>query len=84
MFPDTIIALKEIARVLKHDSPFSVMTFTRKRFLKYRFVYEHIKEDHGANIFNLKELAKMLKVAGFKEFKPIVYGSMLLFSARKK
>lgn len=84
LFQDTTRALKEIARVLKPKSPFSVMTFTRRRFLKYRFIYEHIKEDHGAEIFGLKELSNMLHAGGFKEFKPKVYGSMLLFSSIKK
>jgi SAM-dependent methyltransferase len=83
LFPDTLKALKEISRVLKPNSPLAVMTFTRRRFLKYKFVYNHIKEDHGANIFDLRELSVLLKEGGFKSFKPIIYGSMLLFSARK-
>ena len=83
LFPDTVKALKEIARVLKPEGPLAVMTFTRRRFLKYRFVYEHLKKDHGASIFEIDELAEWLEEAGFKDFKPEIYGSMLLFSTRK-
>jgi len=83
LFPDTVKALREIARVLKPESPLAVMTFTRRRFLKYKWVYEHLKKDHGAYIFELNELAKWLAEAGFKDFKPEIYGSMLLFSTRK-
>ena len=83
LFPDTIVALKEIARVLKPNCPLAVMTFTRRRFLKYKFIYEHIKKNHGATIFDLNELNIFLKKAGFKDFKPRVFGSMLLFSAKK-
>ena len=83
LFPDTVEALREIARVLKPESPLAVMTFTRRRFLKYKWVYEHLKKDHGAYIFELNELAKWLVEAGFKDFKPEIYGSMLLFSTRK-
>jgi len=82
LFPDTVKALKEIARVLKPESPLAVMTFIRRRFLKYKRVYEHLKKDHGAYIFELDELAKWLEEAGFKDFKPEIHGSMLLFSAK--
>ena len=83
LFPDTVKALREVARVLKPDSPLAVMTFTRRRFLKYKFVYEHLKKDHGAHIFELDELTKWLEEAGFEDFNPEIYGSMLLFSGRK-
>ncbi|MFX1571635.1 MAG: methyltransferase domain-containing protein [Promethearchaeota archaeon] len=83
LFPNTILALKEIARVLKPNCPLAVMTFTRRRFLKYKFIYDHIKKNHGAIIFDLNELSIILKRAGFKSFKPKVFGSMLLFSAKK-
>jgi SAM-dependent methyltransferase len=84
LFPDTIMALKEIARVLKPNCVLAVMTFTRRRFLKYKFIYDHIKKNHGAIIFDLNELNILLKRAGFKDFKPKVFGSMLIFSVKKK
>ncbi len=83
LFPDTVKAFKEISRVLKPESPLAVMTFTRRRFLKYKRVYEHLKKSHGAYIFELNELATWLEEAGFKDFRPEIYGSMLLFSTRK-
>jgi len=83
LFPDTVKALKEIVRVLKPESPLAVMTFARRRFLKYKPIYEHLKNSHGAYVFELNELATWLKEAGFKDFKPEIYGSMLLFSTKK-
>jgi SAM-dependent methyltransferase len=84
LFPNTLKALREIARVLISGSNLSVMTFIRRRFLKYPWIYNHIEKDHGAHIFSLKELDFWLKKTGFNNFKPLVYGSMLLFSAKKK
>lgn len=84
LFPDTVKALREIARVLELGSPLAVMTFTRRRFLKYRWVYEHLKKDHGAQIFETDELARLTEKAGFKDFISEIYGSMLLFSAKRK
>jgi len=83
LFPNTVKAFKEISRVLKPESPLAVMTFTRRRFLKYKRVYEHLKKSHGAYIFELTELATWLEETGFKDFKPEIYGSMLLFGTRK-
>lgn len=83
LFPDTVKALTEIARVLKAGSPLAVMTFTRRRFLKYRRVYEHLRKSHSIHVFELTELERWLGEAGFKDFKPEIYGSMLLFSANK-
>jgi SAM-dependent methyltransferase len=84
LFPNTIKTLKEISRVLKVGSPLAVMTFVRERFLKHRFIYEHLKEKHGATIFNINSLEKWLSIAGFKNFKPKIFGSMILFRVQKK
>jgi ubiquinone/menaquinone biosynthesis C-methylase UbiE len=83
-FPDTVKALKEIARVLKPRSPLAVLTLTRRRFFKYKFVYEHLEETHGGHVFTISELAESLDAAGFRNFTPEVYGSMVLFRAKKK
>jgi len=84
LFPDTLSALKEISRVLKAGGPFAVMTFIRRRFFKNKFVYKHLKEKHGAIIFEITELKNWLEISGFEDFKPNIYGSMILFSVRKK
>jgi len=84
LFSDTIKALKEISRVLKVGSPFAVMTFVRKRFLRHRFIYKHLKEKHGATIFDVNELEKWLNIAGFRNFESKIYGSMILFRVKKK
>jgi ubiquinone/menaquinone biosynthesis C-methylase UbiE len=83
LFSDTIKALKEISRVLKPGSSLAVMTFVRRRFFKYRRIYEHIEKEHRVHVFQSSELAGCLGAAGFEDFKPEIYGSMLLFSATK-
>jgi ubiquinone/menaquinone biosynthesis C-methylase UbiE len=83
-FTNTYKALKEMRRVLKPNSPLVVMTLIRRRFLKYKIVYEHLKEDHGAHVFKFNALMRLLEEVGFKNISSEVYGSMLLFSAMKK
>ena len=84
LFPDTVQALKEISRVLKPRSSFTVMTFIRKRFFKNEFIYKHLKDKHGATVFDITELKNWLEISGFEDFKPKIYGSMILFSVKKK
>ncbi|MBD3226994.1 MAG: methyltransferase domain-containing protein [Candidatus Lokiarchaeota archaeon] len=84
LFPDILNSLKEISRVLAQGSYFAAMTFTTRRFLKVPWIRKHLEEHHGAHIFELNELSVLLKNADFIEFDPIIYGSMLLFSTRKK
>ena len=83
LFPDTVEALREMARVMKKGARLSVMTFVKRRFLKFRWVYEHLREDHGAHIFDVEELDEYLSQAGFKDFVYTIYGSMMLFRAEK-
>ena len=83
-FTNTYKALKEMRRVLKPNSPLIVMTLIRRRFLKYKIVYEHLEGDHGAHVFKFNELMRLLEKVGFKNVLSEVYGSMLLFSAMKK
>jgi len=83
LFPDTEQALSEIGRVMKRGARLAVMTFVKKRFLKYRRVYEHLRRDHGARIFNVEELDSYLSRAGFSDFTYDIYGSMILFHAEK-
>lgn len=83
-FNNTYRALNEMIRVLKPNSPLVVMTLINRRFLKYKFVEEHLKEEHGGHIFKVKPLMRLLEKVGFKNISSEVYGSMLLFSAMKK
>ncbi len=83
LFPDAGRALKEINRVLKRGYKLATMTFVRRRFLGIRRVYEHLEREHRVHIFDVDELQKYLKNAGFSEFKYDIYGSMILFEAKK-
>jgi len=51
--------------------------------LKMKRVYEHLRRDHGAHIFNVEELDDCLSQTGFKNFEHNIYGSMILFHAEK-
>jgi len=84
LFPDTVKALKEISRVIKAGSIFAVMTFIRRRFFKNEFIYKHLKDKHGATVFDITDLKNWLEISGFEDFKPKIYGSMILFSVKKK
>jgi SAM-dependent methyltransferase len=86
LFPDTLLALREISRTMKHEAPLAVMTFASGTagILKYRRIRDHVKKEHGFHIFEFPELDRYLAEAGFENFRPRAYGSILVFSARKK
>ena len=85
LFADTVVALREMARVMKPGAILSVFTFTagRKGILKYRRVREGSLRKHGMHVFELPEMERYLAAAGFERFEPDVRGSILTFSARK-
>ena len=86
LFADTVVALREMARVMKPGAPLSVFTFTpgEAGILKYRRVREWMSRKYGLHVFELAELERDLDAAGFERFKPKVFGSILEFSASRK
>jgi ubiquinone/menaquinone biosynthesis C-methylase UbiE len=86
LFADTVIALREMARVMKPAAILSVFTFVAGRggVLKFRRVREWSLRNHGLHVFALPELEQYLTTAGFKDFQPEVFGSIVAFSARKQ
>jgi ubiquinone/menaquinone biosynthesis C-methylase UbiE len=86
LFADTVIALREMARVMKPGAILAVFTFTAGRggVLKFRRVRERYLRDHGMHVFELPEMERCLTASGFKDFQPEVSGSILTFSARKQ
>jgi ubiquinone/menaquinone biosynthesis C-methylase UbiE len=86
LFSETVIALCEMARVMKPGAILAVFTFTagRRGILKFRRVREWSRRDHGLHVFELSEMQRYLTVSGFKNFQPEVCGSILTFSARKQ
>jgi ubiquinone/menaquinone biosynthesis C-methylase UbiE/uncharacterized protein YbaR (Trm112 family) len=86
LFSDTVIALREMARVMKPAAVLSVFTFTAGHggILKFRRVREWSRTKHGLHVFELPEMAQYLAASGFKDFQPEVAGSTLTFSASKQ
>ena len=83
LFPHTILALGEVSRVMKKGARLAVMTFVKRRFLKFKRIYEHLERDHGVHIFDPKEMNGYLSQTGFIDFTHAIYGSMILFHAVK-
>jgi len=86
LFADTVIALREMARVMKPAATLSVFTFAAGSggVLKFRRVREWSLSNHGLHVFDLSEMQQYLTASGFKDFQPEISGSILTFSARKQ
>ena len=84
LFTDTVVALRELGRVMKAGAVFSVFTFTAGRtgILRFRRMRERCRRI-GLHAFELPELEQYLTASGFTDFQPEVSGSILTFSARK-
>jgi len=86
LFADTVIALREMARVMKPAAILSVFTFGAGRggVLKFRRVREWSRRNVGLHAFDLSEMEQYLTASGFEDFQPEMSGSILTFSARKQ
>jgi ubiquinone/menaquinone biosynthesis C-methylase UbiE len=84
-FPDTVLALRETCRTMKAGASLAANCFvvSNKGLLKYRSLRERA-ERGGGHIFELPQLNEYVAEAGFGEFHSHAYGSILVFSARKK
>jgi len=85
LFADTVVALREMARVMKPAAILSVFTFAAGSggVLKFRWGREWSR-NHGLHAFELPEMEQYLTASGFEDFQPEVSGSILTFSARKQ
>jgi ubiquinone/menaquinone biosynthesis C-methylase UbiE/uncharacterized protein YbaR (Trm112 family) len=86
LFADTLIALREIGRVMKPGAILSVFTFGAgtEGILKFRRVRERSLRHHGLHVFELAEMEQYLAAAGFEDFQPEMSGSVVTFGARKR
>jgi ubiquinone/menaquinone biosynthesis C-methylase UbiE len=85
LFPDTVAALREIARVMKPGALLAVTTFSpvRTGILRFQSIRERI-ERVGVRLFEPAALDGYLRQAGFEDFRPQLDGAVLTFSARKR
>ena len=79
LFPDTVLALREIARTLKAGAPLVVTTFVVGDSLAAHLV----KARKNMHVFELPELQQYLTEAGFEGFVVKQDGTFITFSTRK-
>jgi SAM-dependent methyltransferase len=80
LFPDTVLALREIARTLKPGAPLAVTTFVAGDSL----LAHMLKRRKNMHVFELPELKQSLAEAGFEGFESKLDGAFIMFSTRKK
>jgi len=79
LFPDTVLALREIARTMKAGAPMAVTTFVAGNAPLTRLM----KRRKNMRVFQIPDLQQYLAEAGFEEFKPKLDGTFLMFSTHK-
>lgn len=79
LFPDTVPALREIARTMKMGAPLVVTTFVTGNSLLSRLM----KRRKNMHAFELPQLQQYLTEAGFEGFKSKLDGTFIMFSVRK-
>ena len=79
LFPDTVLALREIARTMKPGAPLSVQTFVSGNTP----VNWYVQKRSWLHTFEIAELQQDLVEAGFRGFRPKAEGIAVTFSARK-
>jgi SAM-dependent methyltransferase len=80
LFPDTVFALREIARTMKAGAPLSVQTFVAGG---QTAVMRLLSKWRDVKAFELSQLQQALAEAGFEKFQPKQEGVFLTFSVRK-
>jgi len=83
-FSDTVLALREINRTMKVGAPLAVMCFAliNSGLIKYKSIRDRAQKG-GGHIDSVADLERYVVEAGFEDFRPHAYGSVLVFSARK-
>jgi SAM-dependent methyltransferase len=79
LFPDTLLALREIARTMKAGAPLAVTTFVAGNSL----LAHMMKRRKNLHVFELPNLQHDLTEAGFEGFASKLDGDFLLLSTRK-
>lgn len=83
-FSDVVLALREINRTMKVGAPLAVMCFAliNSGLIKYKLIRD-CAEKGGGHIYSVADLERYVVAAGFEDFRPHAYGSVLVFSACK-
>ena len=86
LFADTVTALREIARTMKPAAPLAAMTFTPggRGVFRFRTLRERIERKNRIHVFGLDVMEEYLRAAGFEDFRPKTFGSILTFSAEAR
>ena len=84
-FSDVILALREINRTMKVGAPLAVMCFAliNSGLIKYKSIRDRA-EKGGGHIYSVLDLERYVIEAGFEDFRSHAYGSVLVFSTRKR
>jgi ubiquinone/menaquinone biosynthesis C-methylase UbiE/uncharacterized protein YbaR (Trm112 family) len=84
-FSDVLLVLREINRTMKVGAPLAVMCFAliNSGLIKYKSIRDRV-EKGGGHIYSVADLERYAGESGFEDFCPHTYGSVLVFSARKK
>jgi ubiquinone/menaquinone biosynthesis C-methylase UbiE/uncharacterized protein YbaR (Trm112 family) len=85
LLADPLQALREMSRTLKPGAPLAVTTVIAGEtgLFKYPAFREHMEKAHGLHTFTIPELARLTAQAGFQDFQPHVFGSLVAFRARR-
>jgi ubiquinone/menaquinone biosynthesis C-methylase UbiE len=85
LFMDPLLALREIGRTLREGARLGVTTLIngQRGILRFHPIRRHAEKHHGTHVFEIHELEQYLLDSGFERFEPKMYGSLLLFSARR-
>ena len=77
--------LAEMSRTLKPGAPLAATTVIggKTGLFQYRAFREYMQRAHGLHSFSLPELAQLTAQAGFQDFQPRVFGSLVVFRVRK-
>jgi len=84
-FSDVPLVLREINRTMKLGAPLAVMCFAliNSGLIRYKSIRERA-EKGGGHIYSVADLERYVVGAGLEDFSPHTYGSVVVFSARKK
>ncbi len=85
LFQDPLLALRQIARTLRPAAPLACITFAAgpAGILKYARIRRYLSRRKIVCALDTHALEGMLDEAGFGDYRPTAYGSLLVFSARR-